>query len=126
MCASARLLAARGLNQSLFEAVARDLEETGATIRKATIIDATIIGSVTKGDSEAAWAKHRTRSPAHGYKAHIAADGDSGIIREVATTPANEAAVSIALSSSPIGLAGFLATRPIMRPELSAKLGHRH
>jgi transposase, IS5 family len=32
----------------------------------------------------------------HGYKAHIAADKDTGIIREVETTPANEADVAIA------------------------------
>jgi transposase, IS5 family len=35
-------------------------------------------------------------SHAHGYKAHIAADKDSGLIRKVETTPANEADVSIA------------------------------
>jgi transposase, IS5 family len=53
-------------------------------------------GSASKGDKDAAWARHRTRAPAHGYKAHIAADKDSGLIRKVETTPANEADVSIA------------------------------
>jgi IS5 family transposase len=43
-----------------------------------------------QGDKEAAWVKHRTRAPAHGYKAHIAADKDSGISRAIETTPANE------------------------------------
>jgi transposase, IS5 family len=61
-----RLLVAHGLDRSLFEAIARDLDNKGATIRKGTIIDATIIGSATKGDEEAAWAKHRTRAPARG------------------------------------------------------------
>ena len=70
-------------------------------MRKGTIIDATIIGSASKGDPEAAWAKHRTRPPAHGYKAHIAADKDTGIIRAVETTPANEADVSVAPSIIP-------------------------
>ena len=37
----------------------------------------------------------------HGYKAHIAADKDSGIIRAVETTPANEADVAIASSIVP-------------------------
>jgi IS5 family transposase len=77
-----RELAARGLDRSLFEAIVRNLEATGTCVRKGTIIDATIIGSATKGDGEAAWVKHRTRAPAHGYKAHIAADKDTGIIRE--------------------------------------------
>ena len=60
------------------------------------LIDATIIGSASKSDQDAAWVKHRTRQPAHGYKAHIAADKDTGIIREVEITAANEADVSIA------------------------------
>ena len=65
-------------------------------MRKGTLIDATVIGSAAKGDQDAAWARHRTRAPAHGYKAHIAADKNSGLIRKAETTPANEADVSIA------------------------------
>ncbi len=65
-------------------------------MRKGTLIDATVIGSASKGDQDAAWVKHRTRAPAHGYKAHIAADKDTGIIRDVETTPANEPDVSVA------------------------------
>ena len=56
---------------------------------------------MSKKDKEAAWAKHKSRAPAHGYKAHIAADKDTGIIREVETTPANEADVNIAPSIIP-------------------------
>ncbi|MGH7487455.1 MAG: IS5 family transposase, partial [bacterium] len=65
-------------------------------MRKGTIIDATIIGSATKGDEEAAFVKHRPCAPAHGDFAYIAAGKDTGIIRAVETTPANEADVSIA------------------------------
>ena len=83
-------------DRSLFDAIIRDIESKGACVRKGTLIDATIIGSASKGDQEAAWAKHKSRAPAHGYKAHIAADKDSGIIRDVETTAANEADVSIA------------------------------
>jgi IS5 family transposase len=96
----------RGLDRSLVAAIARNLEATGACVRKGTIIDATIIGSATKGDGEAAWVKHRTPAPAHGYpahgyKAHSAAAKATGIIRDVETTPANEADVSIAPSIIP-------------------------
>ena len=101
-----RLLVAQGLDRSLFDAIARDLEKKGATVRKGTspqsltaiasLIDATVIGSASKGDKEAAWVKHRTRAPAHGTKVHIAAGRDTGIIREVETTPANEPDVLIA------------------------------
>jgi IS5 family transposase len=81
-------------------------------VRKGTIIDASVIGSAAKGDEDAAWVKHRTRPPVHGYKANIAADKDTGIIRAVETTlrefrsrnslrPENEADVSIAPSIIP-------------------------
>ena len=91
-----RRLVAHGLDRSLFEAIAHDLEKKGATVRKGTLIDAPVIGSASKGDKEAAWAKPKSRAPAHGYKAPIAADKDTGIIRDVETTPANEADVNIA------------------------------
>jgi IS5 family transposase len=55
-----------------------------------------VIGSAAKGDKEAAWVRPRTRAPAHGTKAPIAAAKDSGIIRKVATPSANEADVSVA------------------------------
>jgi DDE family transposase len=90
-----RLLVVQGLDRSLFEAIAGDPDSKGANVRKGTLIDATVIGA-SKGDKEAAWVRHRTRPPAHGYKAHIAADKDSGIIRAVETTPSNEPDVSIA------------------------------
>jgi transposase, IS5 family len=96
-----RLLVAHGLAQSLFEAITRDLEAKGAAIRKGTLIDATVIASASKGDKDAAWAKHKSRAPAHGYKAHVAADRDTGLIRTVETTPANEADVTIAPSIIP-------------------------
>ena len=91
-----RELIARGLDRSLFSAIARDLESKGATVRKGTLIDATVIGSASKSDRDASWVKHKSRAPAHGYKAHIAADKDTGIIRDVETTPANEADVTVA------------------------------
>lgn len=91
-----RELIARGLDRSLFSAIARDLESKGATVRKGTLIDATVIGSASQSDQDASWVKHKSRAPAHGYKAHIAADKDTGIIRDVETTPANEADVTVA------------------------------
>jgi IS5 family transposase len=50
---------------------------------------------------EAAWAKHKSRAPPHGYKAHISTDKETGIIRAVETTPANEADVALAPSIIP-------------------------
>jgi transposase, IS5 family len=96
-----RELAAHGLDRSLFEVIALDLESKGACVRKGTLIDATIIGSASKGDKDAAWVKHKSRAPVHGYKAHVAADKDTGIIREVEITAANEPDVNVAPSIVP-------------------------
>jgi transposase, IS5 family len=57
-----RLLVAQGLDRSLFAAIARDLESKGASVRKGTLVDATVIGSASKGDKEAAWVRHRTHA----------------------------------------------------------------
>jgi transposase, IS5 family len=61
-----RLLVARGLDRSLSAAIARDLESKGASVRKGTLIDATVIGGASKGEKEAAWVRHRTRPSARG------------------------------------------------------------
>src|SRR5262249_1296992 len=70
--------------------IRRGLERKGACGRKGRLIAATIIASASKGDGEAAWAKHKSRGPSHGYQAHIAAHKDTGIIRKVEPPPANE------------------------------------
>jgi IS5 family transposase len=93
---------AHGLDLSLFAVIIFDLESKGAAVRKGTLIDATVIGSATKDDKEAAWVRHLSRAPAHGDKAHIAAEKDTGIIRKVGTTPANEPEVSIAPAIIPV------------------------
>lgn len=90
------VLVERGLDRTLFDGITLQLETKGAAVRKGTLIDATIIGSASKRDEEAAWAKHHNRPAAHGYKAHVAADKDTGLIREVAVTPANRSDVTIA------------------------------
>jgi IS5 family transposase len=57
------LLSANGLGERLFEAITSDLEKKGACVRKGTLIDATVTGSASKGDKQAAWAKHKSRAP---------------------------------------------------------------
>jgi IS5 family transposase len=85
-----RELVARALDRVLFEVVTRQLDGKGVVVRTGTLIDATIIASASKGkDEEARWVKHRGKAAVHGYKAHIASDGDGGIVRSVETTPAN-------------------------------------
>lgn len=89
-------LVARGLDEALFAAVAGQLERRGVVVKGGTLIDATVIAAAGRQDGEAAWAAHRRRAPQRGYKAHIAVDRDSGVVRRVVVTTANEADVSIA------------------------------
>jgi transposase, IS5 family len=49
-----RLLVAQGLDCSLFAAIAHDLEQKGACVRKGTLIDATVIASASNGDEDVA------------------------------------------------------------------------
>ena len=84
-----RELVARSLDRVLFETVMCQLDGKGVVVRTGTLIDATVIASTTAKDEEAHWVGHRRKAPVHGYKAHIAADADGGIVRSVETTPAN-------------------------------------
>jgi IS5 family transposase len=85
-----RELVTLSLDRVLFEAVRRQLDRKNVMVKTGTLIDATVIASASKDkDEEARWVKHRRRPSVHGYKAHIATDGDGSIVREVAITPAN-------------------------------------
>jgi IS5 family transposase len=85
-----RELVRRGLDRVLFEAVTRQLEAKGVTVRTGTLVDATLIASASiRHDGEARWAGHRRRKPTHGYKAHVATDEGAGLVRGVEVTTAN-------------------------------------
>lgn len=87
-----RLLKAK-LAEPLFAAVLAQIEAAGLLVKRGTLIDATIVKSARKppvkgegGDTEATWAVKGGKPVAHGYKAHIAVDDDSAIVRAVETT----------------------------------------
>ena len=91
-----RLLGDRAARM-LFDRVLEQLAVKGLLIRRGTLIDATIVQSArkppTKGDKDtsdhdAGWTVKRGVTT-HGYKAHVAADEESGIVREAILTPAN-------------------------------------
>lgn len=92
-------LASHGLSERLFAEVNRQLDTRGLIIRKGTLIDASIVeaavqppsmaeGTVSKRDPEAGWTKKNGKSH-FGYKAHIAVDEDSGLIRQAVLTSAD-------------------------------------
>ncbi|WP_201863262.1 IS5 family transposase [Microvirga soli] len=84
-----RELVRRGLDKILFDEVTRQLKAQAVTIKKGTLVDATVISSASTRDEEAAWAGHKHRRAIHGFKAHVAADAVTALVEEVTVTPGN-------------------------------------
>lgn len=87
------------LAEKAFEALQAQLDAKGLIVKRGTLIDATIIkaaaraptpdeGTASTTDPEASWTKKGGVST-FGYKAHLALDEGSGLIRKLITTPAH-------------------------------------
>jgi transposase, IS5 family len=92
-------LAGRGLAARSPAEVNRQLGAEGLILRRGTLIDAAILeaaarppggdaGEVSPRDPQAGWTKNNGRSR-FGYKAHVAVDEGSGLVREAVMTPAD-------------------------------------
>jgi len=92
-------LARRGLAERVLREINRQLDAKGLILRQGTLIDASIIeaavkpptgdaGEVSPRDPEAGWTKKNGKSR-FGYKAHVAVDQDSGLVRQAVMTPAD-------------------------------------
>jgi IS5 family transposase len=92
-------LARRGLAEKLLAEVNRQLDARGLILRRGTLIDATILdaavrppggdaGEVSERDPQAGWTRKNGKSR-FGYKAHVAVDEGSGIVRAATMTPAD-------------------------------------
>jgi IS5 family transposase len=92
-------LAKRGLAERVLAEINRQLDARGLILRQGTLIDASIIeaavkplagdaGEVSPRDPEAGWTKKNGKSR-FGYKAHVAVDQGSGIVRQAIMTPAD-------------------------------------
>lgn len=91
-------LVALKLYERLFEELDRQLEAAGVILKRGTMLDATVIETVSAPprrngqptDFDAGFAKRQgKRGSRYGYKAHVGVDEGSGLIRAVLTTPAN-------------------------------------
>jgi IS5 family transposase len=91
-------LVSEGLLEKLFAELNRQLDKAGVIVRRGTMLDATLIETVSappKGDRlstdpDAGFARRQGKQGStFGYKAHVGVDEGSGIIRAVITTPAN-------------------------------------
>jgi transposase, IS5 family len=84
-----RMLLSLGLDRVLFERVGEQLRARSVTVKTGTLVDATVIATASEADGEAGWSGHRARKAIHGYKAHVAADADTGFVERVDVTPGN-------------------------------------
>lgn len=91
-------LSPRGLGEALFQEVAHQMEARGLVVKAGTLIDATLIeaavapppfkhGPVSPHDPDAGWTVRNGQSH-FGYKAHLAVDEGSEIIRAAILTGA--------------------------------------
>ena len=103
-----KALRSAGLDEALMSEIARQLEERGLLIKAGTLLDATLVeaqvrrpartagpGAQSPQDPQAAWTR-KGRQSHFGYKAHVAVDAGSGLIRRAILTPAriNESLVA--------------------------------
>jgi IS5 family transposase len=100
-----------GLDQALMDEIGRQLEAGGLVVKTGTLLDATLVeaqvrppshaagpGAQSPQDPEAQWTRKGGQSH-FGYKAHVAVDAGSGLIRRAILTSArlNESLVADAL-----------------------------
>lgn len=91
-------LISEGLLEKLFTELERQLENAGMILKRGTMLDATLIETVSappregrpSKDPDAGFARRQGKAGStFGYKAHVGVDEGSGLIRSVITTAAN-------------------------------------
>jgi IS5 family transposase len=90
-------LAKTGLAERLFELMEAQFTDRGLIIRRGTLVDATLIQAHSQPptptqpskDQDAAWAARPRKRPFFGYKAHLALDQKSNLLRRLRLTAAN-------------------------------------
>ena len=98
LCRFRTALIERGLHTELLDLVNRQLEHQGYLLKRGTMIDATVIAAAVNpsgdpahpSDPDAAFVRRHGRAGSvFGFKAHIASDQDTLLVREVVLTAAN-------------------------------------
>lgn len=105
LCRFRERLNEAGLTGKLLALVNAQIEERGLLIKRGTLIDATVVEAAARRpakdeaprDADAAFIKREGKpGSTYGYKAHVAADEGSLLVREAKLTPANVAETSVA------------------------------
>jgi IS5 family transposase len=91
LCKFRGLLCRKGLMERLFALIGQQLDAKGLIIRRGSLIDASLIRAQRKpgGDADADMTP-RGKRVHYGYKAHVAVDQGSEMIRHVELTAASE------------------------------------
>jgi IS5 family transposase len=95
-----KVLVEQRLGERLLAEVNRQLAEKGLILKRGTLVDASLIAANARrprqselkeerSDRDASWNAMPDDSPHYGYKAHVAVDQDSGLVRQAILTPAN-------------------------------------
>jgi IS5 family transposase len=106
-------LVKQGLSARVFDEINRQLEQRGLMVKRGTLIDATLVaasvgaprdaestpGAGSELDPDADWTQRKGGGSHFGYKAHVAVDQGSGLIRKALLTSAkvNDSEVADAL-----------------------------
>ena len=96
------LLERHGLGEGLFEAINAHLADAGHSLRRGTIVDASIVAapcSTKNRKGERDPEMHQTKKGNQWYfgmKAHIGVDAESGLVHTLETTAANVSDVAVA------------------------------
>jgi IS5 family transposase len=95
-----KVLLEQRLGEQLLAEVNRQLAEKGLVLKRGTLVDASLVGANARrprkgepkerrSDQDAAWNAMPDDGPHYGYKAHVAVDEGSGLVRQAILTPAN-------------------------------------
>ena len=105
LCRFRERLNEAGLTVKLLALVNAQIEAKGLLLKRGTLIDATVVetaaarpdGGTQSADPDAAFLNRAGRpGSSYGYKAHVAADEDSILVRTATLTPANVAETVVA------------------------------
>lgn len=98
LCRFRNRLIEQRLLEKLFAEFQRQMDVAGVIVKRGTMLDATVIETASARppegeagqDPDAAFTRRKGKGgSSYGYKAHVAVDQGSGVIRRVVTTPAN-------------------------------------
>jgi IS5 family transposase len=76
------------VGEKVFRIINQQLEAQGLLLKQGTIVDASIIKSSFKGDTDGGWTKKKDTC-SFGYKLHAAVEEGNGLIQDLTMTAAN-------------------------------------